>query len=41
MGIEKGLFARIEDRFASFLWVEINEALGKIFEEKGQLLMTE
>ena len=35
VGIEKGLLARIEERLASFRLVDINDTLGKIFEERG------
>jgi hypothetical protein len=36
----KGLLARMEERLASFLLVQIRESLGKMSDEMGQLLRT-
>ena len=40
-GMENGLLARMEERGESFLWVEINDSLGKMTEDTGQLLIME
>ena len=40
-GMENGLLARMVERGESFLWVEINDSLGKMTEDTGQLLIME